>query len=195
MKRFSIHPYTVAAICLLIPSLVHAHTGVGTTHGFMHGFGHPLSGLDHICAMIAVGLWAAQMGGRAIWAVPLTFVSVMALGGAMGMAGIPVPYVETGIIISVLTLGVLIAASAQLPLWASIGIVGLFAICHGHAHGAEMPDTASGFLYGAGFILATAILHAFGIGIGIAMQRIAKPQLVRFAGIVIAVCGIALFFI
>ncbi|MEO6054363.1 MAG: HupE/UreJ family protein, partial [Chthoniobacterales bacterium] len=154
MKRFSVNPLTVAALCLLVPSLVHAHVGVGATNGFEHGFTHPLTGLDHICAMLAVGLWAAQMGGRAIWAVPLTFVSVMAVGGMLGMSGIALPFTEQGIILSVLTLGVLIAASARLPLVASMIIVGLFAIFHGHAHGAEMPETASGVLYAGGFILA-----------------------------------------
>ncbi|MEO8204748.1 MAG: HupE/UreJ family protein [Chthoniobacterales bacterium] len=194
MKRLSISPLAIAALCLLLPSLAHAHVGVGSTHGFSQGFSHPLMGLDHICAMIAVGLWAAQMGGRAIWMVPLTFVGVMALGGLLGMGGISVPYVEQGIVISVLMLGVFIAASARLPLMASVILVGLFAICHGHAHGAEMPETASGILYGLGFILATALLHTCGIGMGILMQRIAKPQLVQFAGVAIAICGVVLWF-
>ena len=127
------------AAVFLVPSLAHAHVGVGETSGFAHGFGHPLSGLDHICAMVAVGLWAAQMGGRAIWAVPLTFVTVMAFGGLLGMMHVDVPFIETGIVVSVLTLGVFIAAAVRLPLIASIIVVGLFAICHGHAHGAEMP--------------------------------------------------------
>jgi len=171
--------FVLIVATLLLPLLAHAHVGVGETGGFLHGLGHPSSGLDHICAMIAVGLWAAQMGGRSIWAVPLTFVSVMALGGVLGMIGINVPFVETGIVISVLTLGVLIAASVRLPLVASIIIVGLFAIFHGHAHGTEMPGTASGLAYGAGFILGTAFLHACGIGLGIAIQKLASPVIVR----------------
>ena len=174
---------------LMVPSLAHAHVGVGETSGLLHGMGHPLSGLDHICAMVAVGLWAAQMGGRSIWAVPLTFITVMAMGGIMGMIGINLPFVETGIVISVLTLGVLIAASVRLPLVASVIIVGLFAICHGHAHGAEMPETASGLAYAVGFIIATAFLHACGIGSGIAIQRLASPKIVRFAGTAIVLCG------
>ncbi|MGB9273799.1 MAG: HupE/UreJ family protein, partial [Terrimicrobiaceae bacterium] len=101
---------------LIVPSLAHAHVGVGETSGFLHGMGHPLNGLDHICAMIAVGLWAAQMGGRSIWAVPLTFVGVMALGGFLGVIGVNVPFVEMGIVISVLALGVFVAASVRLPL-------------------------------------------------------------------------------
>jgi urease accessory protein len=174
---------------LMVPSLAHAHVGVSETSGFLHGMGHPLSGLDHICAMVAVGLWAAQMGGRSIWAVTLTFITVMALGGVLGMIGINIPFVEAGIVVSVLTLGVLIAASARLPLAASTIIVGLFAIFHGHAHGAEMPGTASGIAYGAGFLIATAFLHACGIGLGIAIQKLASPKIVRFAGIAIVLCG------
>jgi urease accessory protein len=188
MKQTS-RVFALLSAILLVPSLAHAHVGVGDTCGFLHGMGHPLSGLDHICAMVAVGLWAAQMGGRAIWAVPLTFVSVMALGGALGMLGINFAFVETGIVISVLTLGVLIAASVHLPLAASIAVVGLFAIFHGQAHGAEMPESASGLAYGAGFIIATAFLHACGIGLGIAIQRLASRAVVRFAGIAIVLCG------
>ncbi len=188
MKRYT--NWLLVALALLTPSLAQAHsTGFAHSHGFASGAGHPLSGLDHLCAMIAVGLWAAQLGGRALWAVPLTFVSVMALGGALGMAGMQIPFVEQGIVISVLTLGVLIAASARLPLAASTALVGLFAICHGFAHGAEMPETASGLLYAGGFIVSTAILHMLGIGIGMVTQRVAQPQMVRFAGLTITACG------
>ena len=174
---------------LIVPSLAHAHVGVGETSGFLHGVGHPLNGLDHICAMIAVGLWAAQMAGRSIWAVPLTFVGVMALGGFSGVIGVNLPFVEMGIVISVLALGVLVAASVRLPLAASVIIVGLFAAFHGHAHGAAMPEASPGLAYAAGFIVATALLHALGIGLGITTQRLARPQVVRFAGIAIALCG------
>jgi len=174
---------------LLLPTFAHAHVGVGDTSGFSHGFGHPLGGMDHLLAMLAVGLWAAQTGGRALWAVPLTFVGVMAAGGALGMAGVHLPMVETGILLSVLTLGVFIAAAVRLPLAASMLIVGLFALCHGHAHGAEMPETAAGLAYGAGFVLATALLHAAGIGLGIGIQKAATPKFVRVAGGVIALGG------
>lgn len=178
------------AAVLLVPSLAHAHVGVGETSGFAHGFGHPISGLDHICAMVAVGLWAAQMGGRAIWAVPLTFVSVMALGGFLGMMHVQIPFIETGIVISVLTLGVFIAVAVRMPLIASVLIVGLFAICHGHAHGEEMPETASGLAYAIGFVLATALLHGIGIELGVGIQKISKPLVVRLAGVAIVLCGI-----
>lgn len=181
-------------ILLLFPGLAQAHVGVGDTSGFSHGFCHPLGGLDHLCAMIAVGLWAAQTGGRSLWAIPLTFVAVMAFGAVLGMAGAQVPFVERGIVVSVLALGVLIAASARLPLAPSIILVGLFAVFHGYAHGAEMPTTAPGFGYGIGFILATALLHLCGIGIGIGIQRLASAAFVRFAGAVIALCGAYLWF-
>jgi urease accessory protein len=174
---------------LVAPSLAHAHVGVSETGEFLHGIGHPLSGVDHICAMIAVGFWAAQMAGRSVWAIPLTFITVMALGGVLGMMDLKVPFVETGIVVSLLTFGVLIAASIRLPLATNIAIVGLFAIFHGQAHGAEMPGTSSAIAYGAGFLIATAFLHASGIGLGIAIQNLASPKIIRFAGIAIVLCG------
>jgi urease accessory protein len=193
MKTMRIsRPALLLAALLLIPTLAHAHVGVGPTNGFYHGVIHPLSGLDHLCAMIAVGLWAAQRGGRALWAIPLTFVSVMALGGALGMAGFQIPYVEQGIIASVLLLGVLIAAAVRLPVLASAVIVGMFAIFHGLAHGAEMPVTSSGLAYGVGFGAATALVLAFGIGLGITAQRLASPTWVRTAGGAVAGCGVYL---
>src|SRR5262249_40499247 len=149
------------------PSLAHAHVGVGPASGLLNGLAHPTTGLDHICAMITVGLWAAQRGGRAIWMIPLAFVTVMAVGGALGMVAISPPFVEQGIVAWLLVLGLLVAAAVRLPLAASVILVGLFALFHGHAHGAEMPDTAAGLAYGLGFILATACLHTIGVGLGI----------------------------
>jgi urease accessory protein len=180
-------------LALVIPSLAHAHVGIGETNGILHGFGHPLLGLDHLCAMIAVGLWAAQTGGRAIWAVPLAFVSVMLLGGAFGMAEMHFAFAETGIAISVLMLGVFIAAAVCLPLPASLLIVGLFALCHGHAHGAEMPASASALGYAGGFVLATISLHLVGIALGVGIENIASAKFVRFAGAAIALCGALLW--
>jgi urease accessory protein len=139
------------SLIFLVPSLAQAHPGMpGHTHGFSNGLLHPLTGLDHICAMVAVGLWAAQRGGRALWLVPTTFVSIMIVGGILGMGGVGIPYVEQGIAASVLVLGIFIAAAVRLPLAASMVIVGLFAIFHGYAHGAEMPGSSSGFAYGIG---------------------------------------------
>jgi urease accessory protein len=180
----------VAVVCG--PATAHAHVGVGPVHDLLHGLEHPLTGLDHIGAMVAVGIWAAQRGGRAIWLVPLSFVSVMTLGGALGMAGVKVPFVEPGIVLSLIVLGVFIAAAVRLPLAASVAIVSLFALAHGYAHGAEIPAAASGLSYAAGFIIATACLHAVGIGFGLLTQRMHASQLVRFAGAAIAVCGLYL---
>jgi urease accessory protein len=179
----------LAALCAL-PTLAQAHPGHGSATGLIHGVGHPLGGLDHLLAMIAVGLWAAQTGGRALWAVPVGFVGAMALGGALGMAQLAVPGVESGIILSVLILGVLITASIRLPLAASIALVVVFAICHGHAHGAEMPASASGLLYGIGFMIATAVLHLAGICLSVAPQKIARASIVRYAGACIALVGV-----
>ncbi len=176
----------------LLPSFAYANIGVGEASGFLHGLAHPTSGLDHVCAMLAVGLWAAQMGGRSVWAVPLTFVGVMALGGALPMMGISLPFVEQGIVLSVLLLGVLIAASVRLPLWLSSSMVGLFALWHGHAHGAEMPAAASGMAYALGFVMATALLHIMGIAFGWGMLRSAHERVIHVAGAGIALCGVYL---
>jgi urease accessory protein len=180
-------------LIFLAPSLAQAHPGMPDhTHGFENGVLHPLTGLDHICVMVAVGLWAAQRGGRALWLVPATFVFIMILGGILGMGGAGIPFIEQGIAASVLVLGIFIVAAVRLPLAASMAIVGLFALFHGYAHGAEMPATASGLNYGIGFIAATASLHLCGIGLGIAAQQFASAQFVRYLGGMIAACGIYL---
>ena len=178
----------------LLPSLVFAHTdvshaGIGDTSSFMHGLTHPASSLDHVCAMLAAGLWAAQMGGRSVWAVPLTFVSVMALGGILPVLGISLPFVEQGIVLSVLLLGVLIVAQVRFPLWLGGTLVGLFALWHGHAHGAEMPASAVGLFYGLGFALTTTWLHVAGVALGLRMQQLVSVRAVRFTGFGIVLCG------
>jgi urease accessory protein len=179
----------------LLPTLAQAHPGMpGHTHGLANGLAHPLTGLDHICAMVAVGLWAAQRGGRALWLVPSVFVSVMILGGVLGMAAVPMPFVGPGIAASVLVLGLLIAAAVRLPLPVSAMLVGVFALFHGYAHGAEMPDSASGMAYGVGFVAATAGLHLLGIVSGFVAQRFGSARMVRYAGGAIAVCGLYLCF-
>lgn len=188
MKKFAPHfsfcsrLFPLLAVFLL-PSLAQAHPGIpGHTHGFANGLAHPLSGLDHICAMVAVGLWAAQRGGRALWLVPAVFVSVMILGAVLGMAAVPVPFVEAGIVASVLVLGVLVASGVRLPLTVSALLVGVFAIFHGYAHGAEMPGSASGLAYGLGFVAASASLNLLGIGLGLLSRRLASARLVPYAG-------------
>lgn len=171
-----------------LPTLAYAHPG--EAGGLAHGMAHPFSGLDHLCAMIAVGLWAAQMGGRAAWLVPLSFVAVMALGGLLGMAAIALPFVETGIVMSLLVLGLLIAAAARLPLALSAIIVGVFALFHGYAHGAEMSPGASAFAYAFGFMSASILLHLSGLAFGMAI----RAQLLRFAGAAVAMTGGYLWF-
>lgn len=167
----------------------HAHT-LGVPHmDFATGFGHPLGGLDHVLAMVAVGLWAAQLGGRALWLVPLTFVLTMAVGGLFGFLGIALPMVETGIAGSVLILGVLVALASRLPLAASMALVGVFALFHGYAHGAEMAAESSALWYSLGFMLATALLHGAGIGVGLAARNGVSARLVRLGGAAIAASG------
>lgn len=181
------------ALFALTPFLAQAHIVPGEANGFTSGLNHPLHGLDHILAMVAVGLWAAQLGGRSLWLVPATFVGLMTVGGALGMLGVHVPMVEAGILLSVLVLGLLVAAKARLPLILSLSVTGLFAIFHGHAHGTEIPMAASGISYAVGFVLATAALHACGIGMGLlAQKRMAAPAL-RFAGAAIVLAGMCMW--
>lgn len=185
----------VVALLLALPVLAHAHPGHDgheLTWDFNGGFAHPLSGWDHILAMVAVGLWAAQLGGRARWLVPSAFVSVMVIGAVFGHAGAVIPGVEQGIAASVLVLGLLIAAAIRLPLPAGMGLVGVFALFHGVAHGAEMPATAGGLSYGAGFVAATILLHVAGVGFGMLAAR-TSAKAARLAGWAIAGCGVALF--
>ncbi|MEA2861497.1 MAG: urease accessory protein [Methylobacteriaceae bacterium] len=185
----------LAFVLALAPSLALAHVGVGETTGVAHGFMHPVSGFDHILAMVAVGLFAAHLGGRALWLVPLSFVAMMAFGGVLGMAGIGLAYVEVAIGLSVVVLGIIVAARVNPPVAIAMALVGFFAIFHGHAHGAEMPETASGLAYGVGFILATALLHAIGIGVGIligkAGQRYSRT-ISQIAGGAMALAGVAM---
>ncbi|MDX8519623.1 HupE/UreJ family protein [Mesorhizobium dulcispinae] len=184
----------LAAILLFVAAMpAYAHVGIGTTSSFAAGFAHPLSGLDHMAVMIAVGLWAAMKGGRAVWAWPLAFVGVMLVGGVLGMLHVPVPFVEPGILASVVALGLLVALAVDLPVSAGVAIIGLFALFHGHAHGTEVPENAGGFDYMAGFAVATVLLHAVGIaaalGLGLRFRALA-----RVAGAACAAVGAGLVF-
>ena len=182
------------SLCL-VPTVALAHVGIGSTSGLARGFMHPLSGLDHQLAMILVGIFAYQLGGRALWLVPLTFVSVMAVGGFLGILAIPIPFVEIGIAISVIVLGAIVAFDIKTPVAVTMGVVGLFAIFHGHAHGSEMPMDASAVAYGIGFMLATALLHTIGIGIGflsgLSSKRLGN-NVYRIAGGLASIAGVAL---
>ena len=159
----------------LVAAPAMAHTGHGLD-GFAAGFAHPFSGLDHLMAMIAVGAWAAQQGGRAVWVLPVAFVGVMAVGGIVGLSGFALPGIQSVIVASVLVLGAVVAAAAKLPLWAAAPIVAAFALFHGLAHGAELPEAANAPAYAAGFVAATALLHAAGIALAFALHG-AKPRL------------------
>jgi urease accessory protein len=170
-----------------------AHPGHGSTASFAAGIAHPFGGFDHIAVMVAVGLWAALKGGRALWLWPAAFVGVMLVGAALGMAHVPVPLVEPGILASVVALGLLVALTVDLPLWTGAAIVAVFALLHGHAHGTEVAETVSGAEYMAGFALATATLHGVGIGFAQLMTRAQLRPLVRIAGAVCVMIGAGLW--
>jgi urease accessory protein len=183
-------PMAAVAAFVLLPTAALAHPGHGG--GFVHGLAHPLGGLDHVLAMVAVGLYAALLGGRALWLVPASFFGMMAAGGALGMAGMALPYTEIAIALSVVALGMAIALRANLPVIGAMALAGAFAIFHGHAHGAEMPADAAGLSYAAGFLLATALLHSVGIAVGLATDRFAHSRVAQAAGGAITLAGLAL---
>jgi len=186
----------VPALGLLVatPALAHPghETGGFMTGGLAHGFLHPLGGLDHVLAMVAVGLIAARIGGRAILLVPAAFLGMMALGGAAGAMGWVLPHVETAIALSVLVLGLVLALGVVPPVAGAMALVGAFAVFHGFAHGAEMPGAASGLAYGLGFLAATALLHAAGLGLGLAARRVQTRPALRVAGAALAAAGLGL---
>jgi urease accessory protein len=185
----------VTGLLLLASTAAHSHTGVGTTSGFVHGFAHPIDGIDHVLAMIAIGLVAVHLGGRALCAVPLSFVIMMVAGGAAGMAGIELPFAEIGIGLSVVVLGAAVASSLHLPTVVAMALAGLFAIFHGYAHGAEMPESASGIEYALGCVLATVGLHGCGIGLGLALGWMGETvggRISRVAGRAMVLAGPAI---
>lgn len=179
-------------VILSWPSIAMAHVGIGGASGLLSGLAHPVSGLDHLCAMIGVGLWAAQRGGKAIWLLPLAFAVVMAAGGVLGAMATAIPFASGGIVASVLILGVLIAASVRMPLLLSTLIVGAFALFHGHAHGAEMPLTASGLMYGAGFMVTTGCLLAIGVSMGRLAHRVGSLRGLQYTGALLILVGLCL---
>lgn len=190
-NRSLIYPIVLFSLFLL-PTGAFAHTGIATTAGFANGFYHPIGGFDHLLAMVAVGLWAAQLGGRSLWIVPGTFVAVMIGGGILGLSGIEIPFIEQGILLSVLIMGILIAGTFQFSTSVNVLTVSLFALFHGHAHGAEMPQMVGAISYCSGFILATFGLHSLGIGIGTGLQKFKTPKIQRFAGGAIALSAVCL---
>jgi urease accessory protein len=173
---------------LVLPSIASAHVVFGVPHGVHDGFMHPFTGMDHLLAMIAVGLWAAQHRGRAMWMIPLTFVGVMVLGGILGVSGAYVPGADLVIALSLLTLGALVATATQFKPSLSMLIVGLFALFHGYAHGHEMSAAVSAFSFSAGFVAATLLLHGVGMAAGLYLQK--QRRVLAFAGSAIALCSI-----
>ena len=169
-----------------------AHSGLEHAVSFASGFAHPWSGLDHMLAMLAVGLWAGANGGRALWAWPVVFVGVMLVGGALSIAGFALPMVEPGILASVIVLGLLVLAAIRLPVVAGATLVALFALLHGHAHGAELPAEAAAASYAAGFAGATALLHGVGLGVAHLATGARGTLALRTAGALVAVAGVAL---
>jgi urease accessory protein len=181
------------AALLVSTTFAAAHPGAGVGHDLTHGFLHPLGGLDHVRAMIAVGLLAAQLGGRAFWLVPGAFVGTMTIAAVASWGMTPAPHVELGIAASVLMIGATVFLQLGLPVSLAAAIAGVFAIFHGVAHGAEIPSTMSGIGYGLGFVAATVLLHAAGIGVGLLAQRLVNPMgayAVRAVGACIAAVGV-----
>lgn len=177
------NPRSLFVVLLTIASLpAWAHTESGQASGFIAGLLHPISGLDHVLAMVAVGLWGAQLGNPALWMLPVAFPLVMAFGGFLGLISVPLPRIEVGIALSGVMLGLAVATKLQPPLWVATLLVAVFAIFHGHAHGTELPEGASGLTYSLGFVMATGLLHASGITIGL-LQRWPQGKIaVRWLG-------------
>ncbi len=185
------HRRFIALIGLFVPALALAHVGQGElSGGFIAGFAHPILGLDHVVAMVAVGLWGAQLGAPAIWILPVTFPLVMALGGLLGGLGVDLPGVEIAIAASAVVLGLMVTLALRPPLWVAGVLVGLFAIFHGYAHGAELPESANPLTYALGFVIATGGLHLVGILIGLIGRWPWGNRSLQAGGAAIVACGI-----
>jgi len=176
-----------AAALLPIPAL--AHIVPGPLTGFGGGFVHPLTGLDHFLAMFAVGVWGAQMGGRAVWALPVAFPLVMTIGGILGMSGVVLPLIEVGIALSIVVLGLAIAFKWHPVEIVQLCLIAIFAVCHGYSHGVELPEAADPAAYAAGFVVATGMIHVCGIVVGLLLSKPLQGRLARGLGGAIAVGG------
>ena len=176
-------------ICLNTVAFAHADAAT-ISGGFVSGFFHPIMGLDHVVAMVAVGLWGVFLGRPAIWILPIVFPLVMAFGGALGVAGVDIPYVETGIALSGMILGLAVAFAVRPPLWIAAVIVGIFAIFHGYAHGTELPSSANPLVYSVGFVIGTGLLHLVGILFGELTRWSWGSAVVRTSGGIIALIGL-----
>ncbi len=191
MKKNLSKSLLALGLLVFLPNLASAHILPGSSHGFHEGFLHPFTGLDHLLAMIAVGMWAAQHRGRALWMIPLSFVGVMLLGGILGVAGVSMPGADLVIALSVLVLGGLVATMTRFTPSVGMAVVGLFALFHGFAHGHEMSAAASAFPFSMGFVMATVSLHALGMAAGIGLQK--QPRVLRWAGVAIAASSVCFF--
>ncbi len=180
-------------LVLLSPEVAMAHVESGEAGGFVSGVMHPISGVDHVLAMVAVGLWGAQLGHPAVWLLPIAFPMMMAFGGMLGLIGVPVPGVEIGIALSGVVLGTLVLGEVKTPVGVSLVLVAIFAIFHGHAHGTELSEGQNAMLYSLGFVVSTGTLHAIGIGIGAAHHWKAGRIVLRGAGAFVMLGG--LFFL
>jgi len=189
-KQFAV----LVLLLLVLPVTASAHSATGSSGGFSSGFTHPLTGLDHIVAMVAVGLWGAFLGRRAMWTLPVVFPVIMALGGVLGVLGIPLPGVEMGIAGSGIILGLMVAFAAHPPLWVAAVLVGFFAIFHGHAHGTELPDSANAMTFAIGFVTSTGLLHLAGIAFGLLVKWPWGKIAIRTGGAAIAAVGFAFLF-
>jgi urease accessory protein len=183
-------PVALAVLCLVAGQAA-AHVEGGLAGGFLSGFEHPIFGWDHVAAMVAVGLWGGFLGAPAIWLLPVVFPLVMAGGGVLGVLGVPLPGVEAGIAASAIVLGLLIAFAARPPLWVAALLVGAFAVFHGHAHGAELPEAADAVAFSVGFVIATGLLHLVGIAVGLLIRWPIGRIAVRAGGGGIALAGVA----
>jgi urease accessory protein len=191
IRRLGAGRCAMALLALVLASApAHAHVQLGEASGFLTGVAHPASGLDHVLAMIAVGLWGAQLGVPALWLLPVTFPMMMALGGLIGLLGVPLPGIEVGIAASALLLGLAVMSALRPPLAVAVTLVALFAIFHGHAHGTELPPGQSALLYSMGFVVATGCLHGVGIALGVVQRWAWGQRLLRAAGAVVALAGV-----
>jgi urease accessory protein len=182
--------FLAALAVILLPAMAFAHQETGSITGIVSGLKHPVSGMDHVLAMISVGLWGAQLGAPAVWMLPVAFPMVMAFGGMLGLMGIALPGIEIGIAVSALVLGAMILTESRPPLWFAAALVGFFAIFHGHAHGTELPVGSSGLLYSIGFVAATGTLHGLGIALGLVHRFRGGRLAVRAAGGVVSAAGV-----
>ncbi|MEL0615980.1 HupE/UreJ family protein [Cobetia marina] len=176
-------------LTVLFTQTASAHVDTDSVGGFAAGFLHPLTGLDHFTAMAAVGLWGVILGRPASWLLPVVFPMIMALGSVVGIVGVALPGIEIGIALSALVLGGFIAGRVRLPLWMACAVISVFAVCHGYAHGAELPLASDPFAFAMGFMVATGSLHAAGIGVGIMAERFRQGMLLRGLGILTALLG------